>query len=201
MDKRTGIFGGSFDPVHSGHVALARSFLRSGLIHKLLILLTPNPPHKQDQNKTAYEDRLAMLRIAFKEFDDGDIEISTLERDLPSPSYTLQTIEYLQETYPDTLLYLCMGEDSLVEFHHWYRYEEILKLVDLIVAERPGYDRESVSDKIMEHALIVDHEPVDASSTQVRQGYQEQSNDFDKETDLPEGVRRYIDENGLYQEE
>lgn len=194
--KRTGIFGGSFDPVHKGHVALARSFLGSGLIHKLLILLTPDPPHKQNEKKTAYEDRLAMLLVAFKGID--NVKISTLERELPSPSYTLQTIEHLQKSNPDTLFYLCIGEDSLVQFDTWHKYKEILKRVDLIVAERPGYSRQSVSDGILESVIMIDHKPVKASSTEVRQGLQQTSRCIDKKTDLPETVRKYIDEKGLY---
>lgn len=194
--KRVGIFGGTFDPVHTGHVALAHSFLNSGLIDSLLVTLTPDAPHKQGQDKTSFDDRLAMLSLAFGEIENA--EVSTLERKLPSPSYTLQTLEYLQNSRPDTLFYLCMGEDSLVQFHKWYKYKEILKRTDLIVAERPGYHRDSVSDEILESVIIVDHHPVNASSTKVRQGLQEQSHSFDKETDLPERVRRYIDEKGLY---
>ena len=194
--KRVGIFGGTFDPVHTGHVALARSFLNSELIDTLLVTLTPEAPHKQGQDKTSFDDRLAMLNLAFGEIENA--EVSTLEKQLPSPSYSLQTIKYLQNSHPNTLFYLCMGEDSLVHFHKWHRHREILKLVDLIVAERPGYDRHSVSDDILESVIMVDHHPVDASSTRVRQGLQEQSHGIDKETDLPDRVRRYIDEKGLY---
>jgi len=196
MKKRTGIFGGSFDPVHSGHVSLAKSFLDSGLIDRLLVTLTPEAPHKQGQDKTSYNDRLAMLKLAFEEIENA--EVSTLEHHLSSPSYTLQTIEYLQEAHPTILYYLCMGEDSLVHFHNWHRYRDILKRVDLIVAERPGYDRQNVSDEILESVIMVDHHPVDTSSTVVRKSLRKQSHSFDKETDLPERVRRYIDEKGLY---
>lgn len=194
--KKVGIFGGSFDPVHIGHVHLAQSFLASGLIHKLLVLLTPAPPHKQGREITPYADRLAMLNLAFKDFE--DVEISTIEQQLPSPSYSLQTLEYLQNTHPGTLFYLCMGEDSLVQFHKWYKYREILNRSDLIVAERPGYDRSSVSDEILESAIIVDHQPVDASSTEVRKSLEWQSNLNEDERQLPDSVRKYIDEKGLY---
>jgi len=194
--KRVGIFGGTFDPVHAGHVALTHSFLNSRLIDSLLVLLTPEAPHKQGQDKTSFDDRLAMLHLALDEIE--NVNLSTIEQQLPSPSFTLQTIEYLQNTYPNTLFYLCMGEDSLVHFHKWHKYREILKRVDLIVAERPGYNRHSVSTEILESVIIVDHQPVKVSSTNVRLGLQEGLYGIDKETEVPESVRRYIDEKGLY---
>lgn len=196
MKKRVGIFGGTFDPVHTGHVALARSFLDSGLIDRLLVTLTPEAPHKQGKDKTSFDDRLAMLNLAFDEIEHA--EVSTLEQRLPSPSYTLQTIKHLQETHPDTLFYLCMGEDSLVQFHKWYKYKEILKRADLIVAERPDYDYREVSDEILESVIMVDHNPVEASSTDVRQELQAGSYGTGNETEVPEAVRKYIDEKGLY---
>ena len=196
MDKRTGIFGGSFDPVHTGHVSLAKSFLESGLIHHLLILLTPDPPHKQSEIRAGYEDRLAMLKIAFREFE--NVEISTLEQQLPTPSYTLQTIEYLQDLYPENLFYLCIGEDSLVNFHQWHRYLEILKRLDLIVAERPGYDSQNVSEEIMESVIMVDHHPVEASSTEIRQHVKKNGGTLLDNAHIPPAVHRYIDEKGLY---
>lgn len=196
MKKRVGIFGGSFDPVHLGHISLARSFLSSGLIHSLLVLLTPAPPHKQNRDKTPYEDRLAMLNLAFQDFD--DVKISTIEKQLPAPSYTLQTIKYLQNRDSDTLFYLCMGEDSLVQFHEWYKYREILNRVALIVAERPGYDRNSVSDEILESTIFIDHQPVEASSTEVRQALESGTFENEKGLQLPDRVRKYIEEKGLY---
>lgn len=196
MKDRVGIFGGSFDPVHNGHVQLAKSFLSSGLIHKLLVLLTPAPPHKQDQEKTSYDDRLAMLKLAYQDFE--NVEVSTLEQRLPSPSYTLQTIDHLQIKHSDTLFYLCMGEDSLVHFHEWYKYREILKSIDLIVAERPGYDRSSVSDDILESVIFVDHQPVDASSTEVRQAFNNSEKEYTPGLKVPEPVQKYIEDKGLY---
>jgi nicotinate-nucleotide adenylyltransferase len=196
MKKRTGIFGGSFDPVHSGHIALAHSFLDSGLIHNLLVLLTPEAPHKQGRNKTPYKNRLAMLKLAFEGVE--NVEISTLETQLPEPSFTLQTIEYLQKNHPGTLFYLCMGEDSLVHFHQWHKFREILKRVDLIVAERPGYDYRCVSEEILESVIMVDHRPVDASSTDVREQLERESFGIKKEIQLPEPVWQYIEKKGLY---
>jgi nicotinate-nucleotide adenylyltransferase len=189
--KRVGLFGGTFDPVHKGHVAVARSFLESGAIDELWVLLTPHPPHKQAREKTGYDDRYRMLTLAFQHLD--DISISTIENELSPPSYTVKTIRHLQEKHPETKFYLCIGQDSLRHFHEWYRVEEILDRVNLLVAERPGVDSRNVDPQILEHVMFIQHEPVEASSTRVRK-----ANGF-KPEDLPQPVADYIEKKGLYQ--
>lgn len=191
MKKRVGIFGGSFDPVHCGHVRIANSFLKSGLIGELLVLLSPYPPHKQDQNQTEFSHRLAMLRLAFEDME--NVTISDLEHKLPKPSYTLQTIDHLQSSNPDTLFYLCLGQDSLKDFHKWHKYNEILEKVELLVAERPDVDHSEVDTRILEHTIFVDHKLYQVSSTKIRHSSGE------KEADLPNSVAHYIKENNLYQ--
>ncbi len=190
MKKRTGIFGGSFDPVHTGHLEVVDSFLRSGLIDDLLILPTPYPPHKKEKNQTPFHHRLKMLEVAFAGYD--RVKISDLEQKLPSPSYTLQTIRYLKTEYPETTFFLCLGEDNLKIFEKWYRSDEILEETVLIIAERPGFDSSGISLKILERAVFVEHEPVEASSTDVRSAVN-QSGDL-----LPKAVIDYIEKHGLY---
>lgn len=166
MKERIGIFGGSFDPVHNGHKSVVESCLNSNLIDKMLVLLTPNPPHKQDTDQISYKHRLQMLKIAF--WEDKNVEVSDLEKKLESPSYTLQTICYLQENHPENVYFYCMGEDSIVNFHNWYRYEEILERVPLLVAERPGWDRKDIASNILERTIFIEHNPVNISSTDIR---------------------------------
>lgn len=190
MKTRVGIFGGSFDPVHNGHIQIARSFLNSGLIHKLLVLLTPSSPHKEEIEQTEYSHRFAMLKLAFVDVEGA--EVSDLEMNLPSPSYTLQTIKHLQKKNPDCIYYLCLGEDSLLNFHKWYRYKEILGRVSLIVARRPGVDSSGVHPSILEKVIFIDHEPVAVSSTAIRQST------GTKKDDLPQPVADYIKKHSLY---
>lgn len=189
-NRRIGILGGTFDPVHCGHLRIASSFLQSGLVDKLLILLSPIPPHKQEQEQTDFTHRLEMLKLAFREIE--KVWISDMEKDLEKPSYTLQTLQYLQEKHPETLFYLCIGEDSLQHFNQWYKYEEILDRVDLIVAERPGYDRSKVDRNILEHAIFVEHQPYDISSTKIR------NRKSNLNEDVPDAVADYIKEHQLY---
>src|SRR5690625_6428477 len=84
-----------------------------------------------------------MLRLAFNGV--HNVIVSDLETTLPQPSYTLQTVDYLTQANPDTLFYLCIGQDSLSAFHTWYKYEEILAKTDLLVAERPGYPTDQLA--------------------------------------------------------
>lgn len=190
MKARVGIFGGSFDPIHRGHVQAAASFMKSRLIDELLILLTPDPPHKKSSHQAAYSHRLQMLKLAFQQ--KRNVRISTLENDLPVPSYTVKTIEYLQKRHPGTRFFLCLGEDGILHFHKWYQYQKILQQVPLLVAERPGFDSELVSDDILERTIFVEHAPYGVSSTEIREKAVF-PDDF-----LPGSVAEYIRKNHLY---
>ena len=192
LKLNSGILGGTFDPVHTGHVQIAESFLNSGVIDRLLVLPAPSPPHKQNQERRSFQDRLNMLQIAFQDIE--RVEVSDIEQQLPEPSYTISTINYLQNSFPDQNWYLCFGGDTLATFHKWYRYQEILKHVTLLVAERPGYDSSSIKPEILEKTIIVDHEPVDVSSTDIRDSVRIDG----KNLHVPSGVWEYIREKGLY---
>lgn len=188
---RIGIFGGAFNPVHKGHVRAAESFLKCGLIDQLLVLPTPSPPHKKTDELAGFHHRKKMLEVALNGLE--RVVVSDLEKELPSPSYTLQTIEHLMNQNPNRRYFLCMGEDSIVHFHKWYRYEDLLEKVTLLVAERPGFDSQTVSKKILEKTIFVDHQPIDLSSNQFRKSRDKFSIKF-----LPEEVARYIKNNRLY---
>lgn len=190
MEARTGVFGGTFDPVHNGHVQIVQSFLQSGLLDEILILLTPDPPHKSQAN-TGYNDRMEMLRLAFSDIE--NVRISDLETRLPTPSYTLQTLKYLKKNHPKTRFFLCIGGDSLATIHEWYHYKEILELVPLVVAERPGSDYSNVDTEILNRTVFVDHNPVDLSSTDVRK-----TKFGNRSLQLPDKVEEYIQKYRLY---
>lgn len=116
-----------------------------------------------------------------------------MERTLPVPSYTLQTIRYVKSEYPEHLFFLCMGEDSLSSFHTWYKYEEILEECTLLVVNRPGFDLDGVKPEILERTVIVDHIPVRVSSSEIRK-----HSNTKEIPHLPEIVQRYIAEHNLY---
>jgi nicotinate-nucleotide adenylyltransferase len=193
MAQRIGLFGGTFDPVHKGHLSIAESFLNSGLIDELWVLLTPFPPHKQDEHQTSYELRLKMLEAAFD--DVANLSIKTIENRLPKPSYSVQTIRYLKQEYPESSFYFCMGEDSLAQFNTWKYYEEILEECELLVAKRPGVTHEDVEDQILKRTHFVSHTPLDISSSGIRKRVS--ANRLIKEM-VPESVLKIIEKDQLY---
>jgi len=190
LSARIGIYGGSFDPVHNGHVFAVQSFLNSGLIDELWVLLTPYPPHKTDQSQSDYRHRFEMLKLAFEGYD--NVLIKTVENELPSPSYTLQTLEHLEKKHPSHTFFLCLGEDSIQHFHTWHRYKDILKKCSIIVVERPGFNSSDVDELILEKTIFIDHSPVDISSSRIRE------NTGSAESEVPQSVADYIEKHQLY---
>jgi nicotinate-nucleotide adenylyltransferase len=164
--RRIGIFGGTFDPVHNGHISIAKSFLNSDYIETLWALLNPSPPHKPDEEFAPYTARLKMLKEAFKPIK-GAV-VSDLERELPEPTYTVQTISYLITSYPEDNFYLCMGKDSFLSFKSWHKWQEILEHCTLLVAERPIKQTGKEDADILDHVKFVNHDPVQVSSTEIR---------------------------------
>ncbi|WP_340105036.1 nicotinate (nicotinamide) nucleotide adenylyltransferase [Rhodohalobacter sp. 8-1] len=191
---RTGLFGGAFDPVHHGHVKIAKSFLDSNLIDRLLVVPTPESPHKDTSGQTPFAHRFRMLQLAFRDID--QVAVSDIETHLSKPSYTLKTIRYLQDENPGNKYFLCIGEDSLASFHKWWEYEEILDRVPLIVAARPGADSSQQSQSILDRAIFVDHSEVEISSTEIRN--RAWSGDNQLTDSVPEPVADYIHKKNLY---
>ncbi|MEX2632880.1 MAG: nicotinate (nicotinamide) nucleotide adenylyltransferase [Balneolales bacterium] len=165
MSERVGLFGGSFDPVHIGHQHIVQSFLESDLIDTLWILPTLNPPHKNQQELTEYSIRCEMVKAAFQNW--PRVKVSLVEEHLQVPNYTLKTVQYLQDEYPQKKFLLCIGSDSLVQIATWYRYKELLDHCDLLVARRPEYDASEVPPEA--RVRLVEHQPVSFSSTEIRQ--------------------------------
>ncbi|HET6528321.1 MAG TPA: nicotinate (nicotinamide) nucleotide adenylyltransferase, partial [Balneolaceae bacterium] len=160
-----GLLGGSFDPVHNGHLAIAQSFLESEYISELWVLPAPDPPHKK-HSLTNYDIRLKMLKVAFGQMD--DVCINEVEKKLSYPSYTVQTVKYLNEKHPDSSFFLCIGEDSAVDFTEWFQWQEILDYCNLLIARRSTTDGSGPNEKVLEKVRFVSHQPVDISSTEIR---------------------------------
>jgi nicotinate-nucleotide adenylyltransferase len=133
---RLGILGGTFDPVHLGHLILAETAREENSLDRVLFIPTGLPWRKSGRNIAPAEHRLAMLRLAIEGND--SFEISTVEVDRGGPSYTADTLEELGDTYPGADFFFIMGEDSLADLPNWRRPQRIVELATLLVAGRGG---------------------------------------------------------------
>ncbi len=137
MNERIGIFGGTFDPPHLGHLILAAEARAQLNLTRLLWVLTPTPPHKLQQPISPIEDRLTMLKLALK--DEPAFELSTMEMERPGPHYTLDTLQVLADKYTGVDLILLLGGDSLRDLPTWYRPADLVAACRQIgVMRRPS---------------------------------------------------------------
>ncbi len=173
MTQRIGIFGGTFDPPHLGHLILASEARTNLQLTRLLWVLTSVPPHKTDQRISPLEDRLAMLNLALK--DEPDFELSTIDMDRPGPQYTLDTIKLLALQYPDADLIPLIGGDSLRDLPTWHQPADLVAACQEIgVMRRPG---DSIDLSILEKQIpgitakvhFVDAPLLEIASHEIRQ--------------------------------
>jgi nicotinate-nucleotide adenylyltransferase len=132
--ERIGLFGGTFDPVHRGHLAIAAQAAEELRLDRVLFIPAADPPHKR-KTWADYGQRVAMLEAALT--DDDRFSISLIEAELPAPSYTVDTLLELRRRLAGQFYFL-IGADSLLELHLWHRFQDLLKLTKFIVISRPG---------------------------------------------------------------
>ena len=133
-----GIFGGSFNPIHNGHIHLAESVKRELGLEKIIIVPSGIPPHKSAECYAPDADRLEMCRLAAEDID--GIEVSDFELARDGVSYTVYTVEHFRKLYPDKKLYLLVGSDMLLYFDKWFEYKKILSEVTLAALSRENND-------------------------------------------------------------
>ena len=168
---RTGFFGGTFNPIHSGHIHLAEEAFRGLGLDRLILVPANIPPHKEAHDLCSSEDRLNMCRLA-AEGHDG-FEVSDFELNQGGKSYSVYTAEHFAEMYPGDELYMMVGSDMLLSFDKWYRFEDILKTVTLAVVSREYDDMDDLKKKADELSAygsvkIINADPFPVSSTQIR---------------------------------
>lgn len=198
--KNLAIFGGTFNPVHNGHIHLARRFAELIGAEKVLLIPTATPPHKRADGLADASDRLAMCRLAAQglPFEASDIEICRGGR-----SYTCDTLRELRRLYPNSALYLLMGEDMFLTLERWREPEVIYSLATICVAprSRDGETRlRGCASALRSKGARVRIEPIPylpVSSTMVREAVREGESISGM---VPEAVAEYIRENHLYLE-
>jgi len=161
---KIGLFFGSFNPVHIGHLIIANLMAETTDLSKVWMVVSPQNPHKPARGLLHEFDRFDMVRAAV--YDHYKIEASDVEFHLPKPSYTIHTLVYLQEKHPEKDFRVIMGEDNLVNFVRWKNYERILEDYGLYVYPRPG----AQPSPLREHpnVSIVEAPLLDISATFIR---------------------------------
>lgn len=191
--NKTGIFGGTFDPVHKGHILTAEKLVEIRKLDKLIFIPCNISPHKTDKFVTPAVHRLEMLKIAVENypvFDFSDYEIQ--KGDI---SYTLDTLEHFSKTYQN--IELVIGYDNLIGFHKWYEPDKILNLAELVVMKRNIDSNPELKNKYYQNANFVETPLIDVSSTDIRS---RRKNNLSIADLVPEEVEKYIIENNLYTE-
>jgi len=142
---KLGLFGGTFNPIHFGHLRAAEEVLESLSLHRLWFIPAAQPPHKETRDLTSFEVRLAMTRLALG--DHPCMEVSDIEGRRPGKSYSVETLRRLREELgPAWELYFILGLDAMLEIRTWKEYAALFKLCHLVVLDRPGYDRRRLEE-------------------------------------------------------
>lgn len=160
----TGIFGGTFNPIHLGHLNVAQQVLSEQLADEVWLMVSPLNPFKEGQAQTDAQTRLGWVRKAVDNL--PHIEASDFEFTLPQPNYTYRTLQLLHKAYPNRCFKLIIGADNWQAFTRWKHYRKILQTTPLIVYPRPGYPIDR--NDLPESACFLQTEEYDISATEIR---------------------------------
>ena len=168
---RVGLVGGTFDPIHVGHLAMARAARDCADLELVLLMPSAEPPHRDPATATAGH-RLEMARLAAAGED--RIEVSDIEVRRPGRSYTVDTLEELRRSRPDDVLYLVLGWDAARELTSWERLERVLELATLVVVARPGFPDPTSADLLAagldpRHVILCGDRTPDVVATEIRE--------------------------------
>ena len=161
---RIAIFSGSFNPVHNGHLAIAREVLLQGAAEELWFLVSPQNPLKNGGDLIAENDRLKMVELAIE--NEKGMVASDFEFHLPRPTYTIRTLENLKITYPRHEFSLLIGSDNLAIIHKWVEYQRIISEFGLIVYPRPGFQNSNAGQ--LANTTFISAPLFDISATEIR---------------------------------
>jgi nicotinate-nucleotide adenylyltransferase len=193
----TGLYFGSFNPIHIGHMAIANYLVEFTGLKQIWFVVSPHNPLKQKTSLLNDYQRLEMVHMAID--DDPRFRASDIEFNMPKPSYTIDTLTYLSEKYPDREFRLIMGSDNLYFIHKWKNYNNLLDEYKIIVYPRPGYpadkERLPVLSDYGERIDQINAPLMEISSSFIRKAVKEGKNICHF---LPEKVFKYMDEMNFY---
>ncbi len=190
---KTGLFFGSFNPVHIGHMIIANFMVEHTDLKEVWLVVSPHNPHKERRTLAPDYDRLHLVNLAAHE--NYKIRASNIEFSLPKPSYTVNTLAHLREKYPQREFALIMGGDNLLSLPKWKNFEVILNNHDIYVYNRPGYEKGELADRPNIH--YVEAPLLDISASFVRQLLREKKS---VQYMVPDAVFEYLHGSSMYRD-
>ena len=194
---RLGIMGGTFDPIHYGHLFIAEEARVHFRLNSVQFVPNGSPPHKPDRAITSATHRYVMTLIATRS--NPAFGCSAVELNRPGPSYTVDTLDFVRKEYPDAELFTITGVDAIAEILTWKRHEEVIQKTTFIAATRPGFDLQILKERLphsyLEKILLVGSTALDISSTDIRARVRQ---GLSIRYLTPDGVIDYIAKHRLY---
>ena len=199
---RIGIFGGTFDPIHYGHLILAEQCREQGRLDEVWFVPAPRPPHKGEHQMTRFEQRVEMLALAIAGH--AAFRIDELEKERTGPSYTAETLAELHRRHPEHEFFLLLGSDTVADLPHWREPQRVVQLTSLLVTRRPHHDvmpveqlraRLQLPDSMPLRLEVVDTPLIDIASRDLRR---RAADGRSMRHFLPRTVEIYIQDKKLY---
>ena len=189
--RKIGLFFGSFNPVHNGHLILANYIVEYTDLDYIWFVVSPQNPFKEENTLLKDQHRRDMLEAAVK--NDTRFEVCDIEFNMPKPSYTIDTLRRMSELYPDTDFYLICGMDNLACFDKWKDYQSILDNYNILVYPRKNYEGGALAEHKSVH--IIDAPEIEISSTFIRKAV---ADNKDVRYFMPEESYKYMIDNNFY---
>lgn len=194
--KKVGILGGTFDPIHIGHLIMADQAMFYADLDEIWFLPAPTPPHKLDNEITSIEQRIEMIKKVTSQ--DEKYKLCAIELNRTGPSYTIDTIKELKSIYPHFSFSFVIGGDMIEYLPHWHKVEELLTMVRFLGLERPGFSltpKNELEEKLFKQVELIPMPQLEISSSQIREWIKMGRT---IRYLVPFYVEQYIKENNLY---
>jgi nicotinate-nucleotide adenylyltransferase len=188
---KIGLFFGSFNPIHIGHLIIADYIAQYTDLSEVWLVVSPHNPLKQKNSLAKDHDRLHLAQLATE--NNPRLKVSSIEFTLPKPSYTIDTLVYLNEKYPDKTFILIMGSDNIQSINKWKNYEKLIADYDIMVYNRNGFD--DINPEYLTRVTFVDAPLLNLSSTMIRERIAEGKS---IQYLVPDVVFHYLDNSNLY---
>lgn len=190
---KIGLYFGSFNPIHVGHLIIANHVAENSDLSQVWFVVTPHNPFKDKKSLLDDQQRLHLVRLATENY--PKLKTSDIEFSLPQPNYTINTLAYLQEKFPQNIFAIIMGEDNLKSLHKWKNFETITKNHEIYVYPRIVSEVDQISVTTNYQIHKINAPIVEISSTNIREGIKSKKN---VRPLLSEKVWEYIEHNNLY---